>query len=83
MRSTSPDLHVWRAGSDRYACLVSLITAADVDADLVRNALHIREQLVHVTVGLEHPALGGCGSPVPQKTKAAACRGMPSSTGGL
>ncbi|RXE05976.1 cation transporter, partial [Xanthomonas perforans] len=35
------DLHVWRVGSERYACVVSLVTAADIDAELVRRALQI------------------------------------------
>ncbi|WP_341809443.1 CDF family Co(II)/Ni(II) efflux transporter DmeF [Xanthomonas oryzae pv. oryzicola] len=51
------DLHVWRVGSERYACLVSLVTAADIDAELVRRALQIHEELVHVTVELQRPAL--------------------------
>ncbi|AEQ98178.1 CDF family Co(II)/Ni(II) efflux transporter DmeF [Xanthomonas oryzae] len=51
------DLHVWRVGSARYACLVSLVTAADIDAELVRRALQIHEELVHVTVELQRPAL--------------------------
>ncbi|MFA4687074.1 CDF family Co(II)/Ni(II) efflux transporter DmeF, partial [Xanthomonas perforans] len=42
------DLHVWRVGSERYACVVSLVTAADIDAELVRRALQIHEELVHV-----------------------------------
>ncbi|MBV6888316.1 CDF family Co(II)/Ni(II) efflux transporter DmeF [Xanthomonas campestris pv. spermacoces] len=49
------DLHVWRVGSERYACVVSLVTAADIDADLVREALQIHEELVHVTVELQRP----------------------------
>ncbi|MBB4607422.1 cation diffusion facilitator family transporter [Xanthomonas arboricola] len=49
------DLHVWRVGSDRYACVVSLVTVADIDADLVRAALQIHEELVHITVELQHP----------------------------
>ncbi|MDV2450918.1 CDF family Co(II)/Ni(II) efflux transporter DmeF [Xanthomonas hortorum] len=51
------DLHVWRVGSDRYACVVSLVTAADIDAKLVREALQIHEELVHITVELQRPAL--------------------------
>lgn len=51
------DLHVCRVGSDRYACVVSLITAADIDAKLVREALQIHEELVHITVELQRPAL--------------------------
>ncbi|PPU19346.1 CDF family Co(II)/Ni(II) efflux transporter DmeF [Xanthomonas arboricola] len=49
------DLHVWRVGSDRYACVVSLVTAANIDADLVRAALQIHEELVHITVELQRP----------------------------
>ncbi|WP_139369565.1 cation diffusion facilitator family transporter, partial [Xanthomonas axonopodis] len=49
------DLHVWRVGSERYACVVSLVTAADIDAELVREALQIHEELVHVTVELQRP----------------------------
>ncbi|UXA54913.1 CDF family Co(II)/Ni(II) efflux transporter DmeF [Xanthomonas prunicola] len=51
------DLHVWRVGSERYACVVSLVTGADIDAELVRRALQIHEELVHVTVELQRPAL--------------------------
>ncbi|APO95560.1 CDF family Co(II)/Ni(II) efflux transporter DmeF [Xanthomonas vesicatoria] len=51
------DLHVWRVGSDRYACMLSLVTAADIDADTVRNALQIHQELVHITVELQRPAL--------------------------
>ncbi|WP_372183795.1 CDF family Co(II)/Ni(II) efflux transporter DmeF [Xanthomonas axonopodis] len=51
------DLHVWRVGSERYACVVSLVTAADIDAELVRRALQIHEELVHVTVELQRSAL--------------------------
>ncbi|TQT60442.1 CDF family Co(II)/Ni(II) efflux transporter DmeF [Xanthomonas perforans] len=51
------DLHVWRVGSERYACVVSLVTAADIDAELVRRALQIHEELVHGTVELQRPAL--------------------------
>ncbi|CAD0356507.1 CDF family Co(II)/Ni(II) efflux transporter DmeF [Xanthomonas hortorum] len=51
------DLHVWRVGSDRYACVISLVTAADIDAKLVREALQIHEELVHITVELQRPAL--------------------------
>jgi hypothetical protein len=42
--------------SDRYACVVSLITAADINADLVRDALQIHEELVHITVELQRPS---------------------------
>ncbi|WP_369975794.1 CDF family Co(II)/Ni(II) efflux transporter DmeF [Xanthomonas bundabergensis] len=44
------DLHVWRVGGDKYACVISLVTAADVAADDVRSALGVHEELAHITV---------------------------------
>ncbi len=44
------DLHVWRVGKGKYACILSLATEADLDAGTVRQALAIHEELVHVTV---------------------------------
>ena len=44
------DLHVWRVGKGKYACILSLATEADLDAQAVRQALAIHEELVHVTV---------------------------------
>jgi len=50
------DLHVWRVGKGKYACIVSLSTAATVDAEAVRDALAVHEELVHVTVEFHEPA---------------------------
>lgn len=46
------DLHVWRVGKDSYAVIVVLITQVGtlVNADQVRKALSIHEELVHITV---------------------------------
>ena len=44
------DLQVWRVGRGKYACVVGLVTTADVDAAYFREALGIHEELVHVTV---------------------------------
>lgn len=44
------DLHVWRVGRGQYACMVSLVTSAEVDADYFRRALGVHEELAHVTV---------------------------------
>ena len=44
------DLHVWRVGRGKYACLISLVTTAAVDGDFFRRALGVHEELVHVTV---------------------------------
>lgn len=44
------DLHVWRIARGQYACVVSIVTTAQVDADYFRRALAVHEELVHVTV---------------------------------
>ena len=44
------DLHVWRVGRGKYACVLGVVTPADVDADYFHTALGIHEELVHVTV---------------------------------
>lgn len=44
------DLHVWRVGRGQYAAIVGLVTAASLSPQVVRDALSIHEELVHVTV---------------------------------
>jgi Co/Zn/Cd efflux system component len=44
------DLHVWRVGRDKYACILSLIVEETLEPDAVRQALSVHEELVHVTV---------------------------------
>lgn len=44
------DLHVWRVGRDKYACILSLVVTEALEPDLVRRALSIHEELVHVSV---------------------------------
>ena len=48
------DLHVWRVGRGKYACLVSLVTTERVDAAHFRDALGIHEELVHLTVEIDY-----------------------------
>jgi cation diffusion facilitator family transporter len=48
------DLHVWRVGRAKYACVVSLTTSAPVDGDYFRRELCVHEELAHVTVEVEH-----------------------------
>jgi cation diffusion facilitator family transporter len=51
------DLHVWRVGKQRYACIVGLVTQdPDITADAVRRALAVHEELVHVTVEVNRRA---------------------------
>lgn len=47
------DLHIWRVGRGTYACLVRLVTTAQVDAAYFRRALSIHEELIHVTVEID------------------------------
>jgi len=45
------DLHVWRVGKQRYACIVGLVTTdAALTPGAVKEALAVHEELVHVTV---------------------------------
>jgi len=44
------DLHVWRVGKGKYACIISLSAAGSLSADEVRHWLRIHEELVHITV---------------------------------
>lgn len=53
--TTVVDLHVWRVGKGKYACILSLATGAALDAESVRGALAVHEELVHVTVELAPP----------------------------
>jgi cation diffusion facilitator family transporter len=48
------DLHVWRVGRAKYACVVSLTTSSTMDGDYFRRKLCARDQLAHVTVEVEH-----------------------------
>ena len=44
------DLHVWRVGKGKYACIVSLAATEAVTGAEVRRRLEVHEELVHVTV---------------------------------
>lgn len=46
------DLHVWRVGKGKYACILSLSVIDSVEPDYFRRQLSIHEELVHVTVEL-------------------------------
>lgn len=53
------DLHVWRVGRGKYACIVSLATeGGELRSESVREALRVHEELVHVTVEIEHASRG-------------------------
>ena len=44
------DLHVWRVGKGKYACIVSLATDGAVQPDYFKSQLRIHEELVHISV---------------------------------
>jgi cation diffusion facilitator family transporter len=50
------DLHLWRVGRAKYACVVSVNTNADVDGEHFRRALCVHEELAHVTVEVDRSA---------------------------
>lgn len=50
VKAAISDLHVWRVGKGKYACIVGLVTGTDVSPDYFRRQLSIHEELVHITV---------------------------------
>jgi cation diffusion facilitator family transporter len=44
------DLHVWRVGKGKYACILSLATDNDVSPEYFKEQLSIHEELVHISV---------------------------------
>jgi cation diffusion facilitator family transporter len=49
------DLHVWRVGKGKYACVISIASSAETTPDEVRKLLSVHEELVHVTVEINQP----------------------------
>lgn len=53
------DLHVWRVGPGRYACIVSLDTSsADAQPEDFKRLLRIHEELVHISVEVNRAPAG-------------------------
>jgi cation diffusion facilitator family transporter len=50
------DLHVWKVGKGRYACLLSVTTATSATPEYFRSLLQVHEEIVHVTVEV-NPAI--------------------------
>lgn len=44
------DLHVWRVGRDKFACILGVTTSAQALPEDFRRQLAVHEELVHVTV---------------------------------
>ena len=50
IKANISDLHVWRVGKGKYACILSLVTTDDAEPDYFKRQLRIHEELVHVSV---------------------------------
>ncbi len=48
------DLHVWRVGKGKYACILSLVTRGSIGSEYFKQQLRIHEELVHISVELNH-----------------------------
>jgi cation diffusion facilitator family transporter len=44
------DIHVWRVGKGKYACILSLVTKVDVEPDYFKRTLSVHEELIHISV---------------------------------
>lgn len=44
------DLHVWRVGKGKYACILSLATDNGVSPEYFKEQLSIHEELVHISI---------------------------------
>ena len=47
------DLHVWRVGRASYACVLTVSTPSDKDADYFRKALGVHEEIAHATIEVD------------------------------
>lgn len=50
MRAELCDLHVWRVGAGKYACIVSLATDEDAGPDDFKRLLRVHEELAHISI---------------------------------
>ena len=44
------DLHVWKVGKGKFSCILALATDSNLNADQVREALSVHDEIVHVSV---------------------------------
>ncbi len=50
LKAEISDLHVWRVGKGKYACILSLATDNEVSPEYFKQQLSIHEELVHVSI---------------------------------
>ena len=51
------DLHVWRVGKGKYACILSVTADDPATPEYFRSLLRAHRELVHVTVEINRPAV--------------------------
>jgi cation diffusion facilitator family transporter len=51
------DLHVWRVGKGKYACILSLATDNEASPEYFKQQLSIHEELVHISIEINR--IGG------------------------
>lgn len=57
MSISMTDLHVWKVGKGKFSCILVLETTdKNLTADMVRHALSIHDEIVHVSVEINQPA---------------------------
>ena len=55
VKANISDLHVWRVGKGKYACIVSLVTSPYADPEYFKERLRVHEELVHITIEINGP----------------------------
>jgi cation diffusion facilitator family transporter len=50
LRAEIADLHVWRVGKGKYACILSLATDNEASPEYFKEQLSIHEELVHISI---------------------------------
>jgi cation diffusion facilitator family transporter len=50
LKAEISDLHVWRVGKGKYACILSLATDNDVSPEYFKEQLGVHEELVHISI---------------------------------
>ncbi|XKY23493.1 CDF family Co(II)/Ni(II) efflux transporter DmeF [Pseudomonas luteola] len=51
------DLHVWKVGKGKYACIVSIATTSDASPEDFKQQLSAHEELVHITVEINRDGI--------------------------
>ncbi|MBA1248781.1 CDF family Co(II)/Ni(II) efflux transporter DmeF [Pseudomonas luteola] len=51
------DLHVWKIGKGKYACIVSIATTSDASPEDFKQQLSVHEELVHITVEINRDGI--------------------------